>query len=47
MDITSYSRIILYRDGVSEGQFNAVLQHELLAIRYIYSDIILKDKSYL
>lgn len=26
-------RIILYRDGVSEGQFLAVLQHELTAIR--------------
>lgn len=26
-------RIILYRDGVSEGQFLTVLQHELTAIR--------------
>lgn len=26
-------RIILYRDGVSEGQFLQVLQHELVAIR--------------
>lgn len=26
-------RIILYRDGVSEGQFLHVLQHELTAIR--------------
>lgn len=26
-------RVILYRDGVSEGQFLAVLQHELTAIR--------------
>ncbi|TMS18725.1 Protein argonaute-2 [Larimichthys crocea] len=27
------TRIIYYRDGISEGQFNQVLQHELLAIR--------------
>uniref|UniRef100_T1J113 Protein argonaute-1 n=1 Tax=Strigamia maritima TaxID=126957 RepID=T1J113_STRMM len=27
------NRIIFYRDGVSEGQFQAVLQHELLAVR--------------
>ncbi|GAB6018873.1 argonaute 1 [Chamberlinius hualienensis] len=27
------NRIIFYRDGVSEGQFSAVLQHELLAVR--------------
>ncbi|KAK7474888.1 hypothetical protein BaRGS_00033843, partial [Batillaria attramentaria] len=27
------TRIIFYRDGVSEGQFNAVLSHELRAIR--------------
>ncbi|CAG0893312.1 unnamed protein product [Cyprideis torosa] len=27
------NRIIYYRDGVSEGQFNQVLQHELTAIR--------------
>uniref|UniRef100_UPI00358DE5BC protein argonaute-2-like isoform X2 n=1 Tax=Myxine glutinosa TaxID=7769 RepID=UPI00358DE5BC len=27
------TRIILYRDGVSEGQFQQVLYHELLAIR--------------
>ena len=26
-------RIIMYRDGVSEGQFTHVLQHELTAIR--------------
>ena len=26
-------RIIMYRDGVSEGQFPHVLQHELTAIR--------------
>ena len=26
-------RIIMYRDGVSEGQFSHVLQHELTAIR--------------
>lgn len=26
-------RIIFYRDGVSEGQFNQVLAHELLAVR--------------
>ena len=26
-------RIIIYRDGVSEGQFMHVLQHELTAIR--------------
>jgi len=26
-------RIFMYRDGVSEGQFNAVLQHELVAMR--------------
>ena len=26
-------RIIMYRDGVSEGQFMPVLQHELTAIR--------------
>ncbi|KAJ8940110.1 hypothetical protein NQ318_016026 [Aromia moschata] len=26
-------RIILYRDGVSEGQFLQLLQHELTAIR--------------
>ena len=26
-------RIIMYRDGVSEGQFQPVLQHELAAIR--------------
>ena len=28
------SRIVMYRDGVSEGQFASVLQNELLAIRY-------------
>ncbi|KAK2095082.1 Protein argonaute-2 [Saguinus oedipus] len=27
------TRIIFYRDGVSEGQFQQVLHHELLAIR--------------
>ena len=27
------NRIILYRDGVSEGQFQTVLQHELTAMR--------------
>ncbi|CAK9293816.1 unnamed protein product [Gordionus sp. m RMFG-2023] len=27
------TRIIFYRDGVSEGQFNQVLQHELRALR--------------
>jgi len=27
------NRIIMYRDGVSEGQFSTVLQHELTAIR--------------
>ncbi|MGH0151680.1 UNVERIFIED_CONTAM: hypothetical protein FKN15_019751 [Acipenser sinensis] len=27
------TRIIFYRDGISEGQFNQVLHHELLAIR--------------
>uniref|UniRef100_A0A8C6PPB5 Argonaute RISC catalytic component 2 n=1 Tax=Nothobranchius furzeri TaxID=105023 RepID=A0A8C6PPB5_NOTFU len=27
------TRIIYYRDGISEGQFSQVLQHELLAIR--------------
>ncbi|WOK93958.1 protein argonaute MEL1-like [Canna indica] len=27
------SRIIFYRDGVSEGQFNQVLLHEMIAIR--------------
>lgn len=27
------NRIIFYRDGVSEGQFNQVLAHELLAVR--------------
>ncbi|XP_018496698.1 protein argonaute-2 [Galendromus occidentalis] len=27
------NRIIFYRDGVSEGQFHQVLQHELIAIR--------------
>ena len=27
------NRIIMYRDGVSEGQFQLVLQHELTAIR--------------
>uniref|UniRef100_A0A8B9KK26 Argonaute RISC catalytic component 2 n=1 Tax=Astyanax mexicanus TaxID=7994 RepID=A0A8B9KK26_ASTMX len=27
------TRIIYYRDGISEGQFHQVLQHELLAIR--------------
>ena len=26
-------RVVMYRDGVSEGQFQTVLQHELLAIR--------------
>ena len=26
-------RIIMYRDGVSEGQFTHVLQHELTALR--------------
>ena len=26
-------RLVMYRDGVSEGQFHAVLQQELLAIR--------------
>ena len=26
-------RVIMYRDGVSEGQFSQVLQHELTAIR--------------
>lgn len=26
-------RIIMYRDGVSEGQFIQVLQHELTAVR--------------
>lgn len=28
-------RIILYRDGVSEGQFLQLLQHELTAIREV------------
>lgn len=27
------NRVILYRDGVSEGQFQTVLQHELTAMR--------------
>ena len=27
------NRIIFYRDGVSEGQFNQVLEHELIAVR--------------
>ena len=27
------ARVILYRDGVSEGQFNHVLAHELMAVR--------------
>lgn len=27
-------RIIVYRDGVSEGQFDAVLEHELVAIQH-------------
>lgn len=32
-------RIVMYRDGVSEGQFNAVLQFELLAIRQACMDL--------
>ena len=32
-------RIILYRDGVSDGQFETVLQHELLAIRQACMDL--------
>ena len=32
-------RIVMYRDGVSEGQFNAVLQLELLAIRQACMDL--------
>lgn len=32
--VMSFSfRIIMYRDGVSEGQFNNILQNELVAIR--------------
>ena len=31
-----YVFLLTFRDGVSEGQFSAVLQYELLAIRYYY-----------
>eukprot|EP00794_Sanderia_malayensis_P018557 gene18557-20424_t len=36
-------KIIMYRDGVSEGQFSQVLEHELVAIRKACHDL---DKDY-
>ena len=39
--VMSFSfRIIMYRDGVSEGQFNNILQNELVAIRSAYTPIL-------
>lgn len=35
-------RIIMYRDGISEGQFIHVLQHELTAVREACIKVILQ-----
>ena len=40
-------RIIIYRDGVSEGQFMHVLQHELTAIREACIKVKLNNNCYL
>ena len=43
--IINYFQIVMYRDGVGEGQFKLVLAHELQAIRNACLELE-KDGSY-